>query len=95
MYHQVETLKQRGNQLLQAQQYEAAEAAYQEGLQLDPDNTKLLLNLAQLRLQQADGTGALRCCEEVLAQQSEGGGLPRETLLKATLRWGLGPVVSV
>jgi hypothetical protein len=40
----------------------------------------VLLNLAQLRLQQQDGAGALRCCEEVLAQRGEG-------MLKATLRW--------
>eukprot|EP00775_Hariotina_reticulata_P001727 gene1727-2070_t len=67
MAAEVEALKDRGNQLLQQQRYEEAEAAYKEALQLDGDNVK-----------QQDGAGALRCCDEVLAQRGEG-------LLKATL----------
>jgi Flp pilus assembly protein TadD len=37
-----------------------------EALQLDGDNAKVLRNLAQLRLAQKDGAGAVRAAEEVL-----------------------------
>ncbi|WIA17323.1 hypothetical protein OEZ85_014188 [Tetradesmus obliquus] len=82
----VETLKQQGNAALKAGQLAAAEAAYMEALQLDGDNVKVLLNLAQLRLAQKDGAGAVRAAEEVLALP----GVEEDSRRKATLRLGLG-----
>lgn len=79
---QVEALKDQGNQCLAAGQYDDAEAAYIEALQLDGDNVKVLLNLALLRLKQGDGAAAVRCCDEVLAQQQ----LAQEYVMKAQLR---------
>ena len=67
----VEHLKSQGNAALAAGDYDAAETAYMEALQIDGDNVKVLLNLAALRLKQSDGEAALRCCDEVLAQQQQ------------------------
>lgn len=79
---EVEALKEKGNALMRQGQLEEAEAAYREALQLDGDNVKVLLNLALLRVQQGDGSAAVRCCDEVLAQQ----GLPQQARLKALVR---------
>jgi tetratricopeptide (TPR) repeat protein len=79
----VEALKEQGNAHLKAGQLREAESAYMEALQLDGDNAKVLLNLAQLRLAQKDGAGAVRAAEEVLALQ----GVGEEPRRKATLRW--------
>jgi tetratricopeptide (TPR) repeat protein len=81
----VEALKEQGNAHLKAGQLQEAESAYMEALQLDGDNAKVLLNLAQLRLAQKDGAGAVRAAEEVLALQ----GVGEESRRKATLRWVL------
>jgi tetratricopeptide (TPR) repeat protein len=81
----VEALKEQGNAHLKAGQLQEAESAYMEALQLDVDNAKVLLNVAQLRLAQKDGAGAVRAAEEVLALQ----GLGEEPRRKATLRWVL------
>jgi thioredoxin-like negative regulator of GroEL len=81
----VEALKEQGNVYLKAGQLQEAESAYMEALQLDGDNAKVLLNLAQLRLAQKDGAGAVRAAEEVLGLQ----GVGEDSRRKATLRWVL------